>query len=162
MFAPADVFRLMAMRELKGRTGLAISDHPSLVQVLGADEFFLEAVRLWVAAKVPCLVTDLADSHRLAPAGEIDAFVLVRASALHCLLDLAPALRLMRLAVVRGGTDEQRLLCHQLEVAREMASERPAVAPEVPKAASRARGKGRLLQLDEGDFPLSLRRDEVK
>lgn len=160
-FSPADVFRLSVMREMKGRTGLAITEHPALVQAIGADDFFLRVMKLWTAAQAPCLVTDLAGDHRVMAAAEVDVPALLQASPLHCLLDLAPAIQLMRLAVVRGGTEEQRLLCHHLEVTRETFTGRPVPVPvpvrNAPKPASR-RGRGvRAIDPDEAELPATLR-----
>lgn len=157
-FSPADVFRLSVMREIKGRTGLAITEHPALVQAIGANDFFVRAVNLWSAAKAPCLVTDLADDHRVLAAAEVDVPRLLQANTLHCLLDLAPSIRLMRLAVVRGGAEAQRLLCHHLEVARETCAGRPAPVPDAPKPAPRQVRGVRVIDPDEAELPAALRK----
>lgn len=155
-FSPADVLRLSLMRELKGRTGLAITEHPSLVSAIGGDDFVLKGVTLWTSAKRPCLLTDLDADHRLVSALQIDATALLHTSTLWCLLDLAPAINLMRLAVVRGGTDAQRLLCHELEVAREAASfvapapARPTASTTAPMPVGR---KARVLDFQPDEAP---------
>jgi hypothetical protein len=166
-FSPADVFRLAVMRELKGRTGLAITEHPSLVKAIGADDFFHQSVSLWAAAKQACLATDLREDHHVMGAAEVDTPRLLQSATLFCLLDLAPSIRLMRLAVVRGGSEKQRLLCHYLEIAREASSSAgsgttattPALVAATPKPAHR---KGsRAIDFEEANvFHPRARRDE--
>lgn len=156
LFPPADVFRLAVLRELKARTGLAVTDHPTLVATVGADDFVRSAITLWAAAKVPCLVTDLRTDHHILAAAEVDVAALVRGEGLCCAMALTPAIQLMRLAVVRGGTKPQQLQCHALEVLREAADRRAsvAVADASPQVApmKRAHPKGgRQLDLDAGD-----------
>lgn len=120
-FTPADVLRLAVMRDLKGSTGLAITEHPKLVAFLGLNAFFADTIGIWSDAGTPCLVTDLRADHRLMRAAEVNASTLMLSNLTYCLQPLAPAIQLMALAIARGGTEAQRIAAHAIEVARERA-----------------------------------------
>ena len=107
-FSPADVFRLMTMKELKGRTGLAIIDHSSLVGFLGAEITLLDALRIWRDGLEPVLKTDLDDQHQINPSRNISGSWMLERGPFWCLQSLAASLSLMMAATLRGGSDEQR------------------------------------------------------
>ncbi len=107
-FSPADVFRLMTMKELKGRTGLAIIDHSSLVGFLGEEMTFFSALRIWLDGLEPVLQTDLDDLHQINPSRNISGSWLFERGPFWCLQSLAASLSLMMAATLRGGSDEQR------------------------------------------------------
>jgi hypothetical protein len=154
-FSPADVFRLSVMRELKGRTGLPITDHLPLVQSIGGEDFFRRSIKLWFSNETPCLITNLTNDHRVMPATEIIPSALLQASTLYCLLNLATSVRLMLIAVARGGAEVQRAVCDEIQnVRKASAANSPMGQIELKPGSARnliRRDRGRALDPDEAD-----------
>ena len=109
-FSPAEVLRLATVRELKGRTGLAITDHRDLIEFVASDDGFLvPTLSLWREGGAPALLTDLESSFEVAPAAFRSIGDLLKRSPFWCALSLRPPIGLMLAAVARGGSTEQRL-----------------------------------------------------
>ena len=96
------------MKELKGRTGLAITDHPSLVEFLSRPSILSTALTQWLSEPEPVIVTDLDDDHEIRPAQHVLGDTLIGKAPLWCLLLLNGPIVMMLMAMLRGGDDEQR------------------------------------------------------
>ncbi len=118
-FSPAEVLRLATIRELKGRTGLAIVDHRDLIEFIGSDGGFLVPVlELWRKGETPALVTDLIASFKVAAGTIVLAGDLVDNSSFWCGLSLRSSIEMMMSAITRGGSFDQRRWAAQLAETR--------------------------------------------
>ena len=119
-FSPAEVLRLATIRQLKGRTGLAIVDHRDLIEFIGSDGGFLVPVlELWRKGETPALRTDLIASFEVAAGTTVFAGDLVKNSPFWCGLSLRSPRGMMMSAITRGGSFDQRLWAAQLAETRE-------------------------------------------